>query len=207
VEGLASHLNGAAEDGHLLAVATVCGATCDFVLAYAELLGQSALQTGAVESGKRGHLTGLQTAIEQRDEAREVGGVEDDDDVLHVGAIGLDVLAEFTSNLAVALEEILAGHTLLTGSAAAGDDVLSILESLGHIGGGSEVDTVVTAVEHLFHHAFHSGSVDIVEAYVGRQLHGQRRLNHSGTDGTASAHNHKFVIGQKIHNSCRVLRV
>ena len=85
---------------------------------HAELLSEGFLQTGAVEGSERGELLGLQTAVDKSGKGGDVSGVEDDDDVLHVRAILMDEIAELSSNLAVALEKVFAGHTLLTGCTA-----------------------------------------------------------------------------------------
>ena len=69
---------------------------------------------GACECG---NLTGLQAGVEQGYETGKVSRIEDDYNVLHIGAVSLDVLAEFFSNLAVACEQVFTGHTLLAGSA------------------------------------------------------------------------------------------
>ena len=110
------NLHVAAEDGHLLAVATVGSATGNLVLHHAELLGESTLQTSGVQTGKSGNLTGLQARIEQCYQTGEVSGVEDDDNVLYIWTEFLDVLSQFLGNLTVAGEQILTGHASLTGS-------------------------------------------------------------------------------------------
>ncbi len=175
-------------------MATIRGAAGNLVLLHTELLGQGALQTSRVEGCKRSHLSGLQAAVEQSDQTCEVGRIEDDDNVLHVGAISLDVLAKLLCNLAVAGKEVFASHASLTGCATAGNDVLGILESLGNIGGCSEIHAIVATVEHLFHHTLHSGSVNVVETYVRSEAHSERCLHHCRTDGTASTNDHKLVI-------------
>ena len=94
------------------------GATGNLALHDTELLGQCALQTGGVQTCQCGYLTRLQTGIEQGDQTSEVGGVEDDDDVLNVGAVLLDVLTQLLGNLTVACQQVLTGHASLTGSTA-----------------------------------------------------------------------------------------
>ncbi len=51
-------------------------------------------------------------------ESRHVSRVEDDHDVVHIRAVLLDVVAELSRNLAVALEQILTGHAILAWSSA-----------------------------------------------------------------------------------------
>ena len=84
--------------------------------------------------------------------------------MLHVGAIGLDVLAELFGDFAVAFQEVFARHAFLAGCAAGGDDVFSVLEGLCHVGRGYDVYVAETALAHFFCHAF-SGE-HVVEADV-----------------------------------------
>ena len=105
----------ATEYGHLLAVATIGSTTGNLVLHYTELLSQCALQTGGVQTSEGSHLTRLQTRVQQCYQTSQVSGVEDDDDVLHVWAVLLDVLAQLLGNLTVASQQVLTGHTSLTG--------------------------------------------------------------------------------------------
>ena len=55
--------------------------------------------------------------MNQRGQSSHICGVEDHHHMLYIGAVLLDVVTEVGSNLAVALEQILTGHTSLTGSA------------------------------------------------------------------------------------------
>ena len=137
---------------------------------------------------------GLQAGVDEGCEGSDVSGVEDDDDVLHIGAVLLDVLAEVCSNLAVALEQILTRHTLLTGSATARNDVLSTCEGLLGIDGVGEVSTGEGAVAHLVIDAMHTGFVDVIQADVGGETQHQHTLHHVGADHTAGTDNHKLFV-------------
>ena len=97
-------------------MATIGVSASNLVLLYAELEGESLLQTCRVEGSERGQLVSLQTRVDESSEGGNVGGVEDNNYMLNVGAILLDVVTKVGSNLAVALEQILTGHTVLTGS-------------------------------------------------------------------------------------------
>ena len=96
----------------------------------------------------------------------------------HVGAVLLDVLTEFSGNLAVALEQVFAGHTLLTGSAAAGNDVLRTRESLSGIDGIADVCAREGTVTHLVVNAVNAGFVDVVQTNVVGKAEHQHALNH-----------------------------
>ena len=56
--------------------------------------------------------------MEKHYETGEVGRIEDDNHVLNVRAVFLHVLSEILGNLAVTLEKVLTGHTLLARSTA-----------------------------------------------------------------------------------------
>ena len=103
---------------HGLTVSAESTGAGHLALLHAELGGESFLQTGAVKSGKGGELVGLETRVDESRKGGHIGRVEDDNDVLDIGAVFTDVVTELGGNLAVALEQILAGHALLTGSAA-----------------------------------------------------------------------------------------
>ena len=156
------------------------GAAFNLALLNAELLGQRTLQTSGVETGKCSHLTGFQTAVEQCYQTGEVGWVEDDNHVLHVRAVLLDVLAQSFGNLAVALQQVLAGHTGLTWSTARRDNVLCILEGFSHIGRSNDVSLVETALSHLLGNTFYGiGSKgNVVKTNLTCQAHHQGRLHH-----------------------------
>ena len=117
-EGSAVDLHLGCEYGHCLSVSAVGVCAGNLALLYAELLGERLLETGGVEGGESGDALGLKASMQHHSEAGEIGGVEDDDYMLYVGAVGLDVLSEVLGYLAVALEEILAGHAFLAGSSA-----------------------------------------------------------------------------------------
>ena len=54
--------------------------------------------------------------MDEGGESRDVGGVENNNHVLDVGAVLLDEVAELGGNLAVALEQVFASHSVLTGA-------------------------------------------------------------------------------------------
>ena len=166
----------AAEYGHLLAVTTVCSTTCNLTLHHTELLGQCALQTGGVKTGEGCYLSGLQTRVQQCYQTGQVSGVKDDDDMLHVRAVLLDVLAQLFSNLTVTGQQVLTGHTGLTGSTTRRDDVLSVLESLLSVGGGNDVYVVETTLAHLFSYTL--GREYVVQTDFTCQTHHQGGLSH-----------------------------
>ena len=56
--------------------------------------------------------------MDESGEGSYIGRVEDDHHVLHVRAVLLDEVAELGGNLAVALEKVFAGHTVLARGAA-----------------------------------------------------------------------------------------
>jgi hypothetical protein len=64
-EGLAVDFHLRSEDCHLLTVTTIGVCTGHLILLYAELQGQSLLQTGRVETGERSQLVGLQARVNQ----------------------------------------------------------------------------------------------------------------------------------------------
>ena len=181
-----------AEDGHLLAVSAVGGAAGDFVLCHAKSLGQRAQQARGVECRERGHLAGLQARIKQRHQTGEVGGVEDNHHMLHVGTVALDVLAQILGNLAVAGEQVLAGHALPAWSAATGDDVLGTSIRLGGVGGGGDFHVAKATVAHLLGHAL--GREHVVEADVIGQTHHQGSLYHVGANHAGCADDDELVV-------------
>ena len=130
-----------------------------------------------------------------------VGRIEDDDDVLHIGAVGTDVAAEFGGDQAVAPQQVLAGHPFPARGASGRNDVFGILESLFRIDGRRHVDPLEAAVVHLGQNAFHSGLVNIIQAYVRSQSQHQGRLSHVGADHSAGTDNGQFLIRQKTHCS------
>ena len=114
--------------------------------------------------------------------------------MLHVGAVLLDVFTEVGSNLAVALEQVFAGHTLLAGSTTRGDDILSAREGYLGVNGIGEVGTRECAVAHLIVHAVYAGLVDIIETDVGGEAEHQHALHHVGADHTTGTYNHEFFV-------------
>ena len=160
----------------------------NLVLHHTKLLGQCTLQTGAVERSKSGHLTRLEAAVEESNQTGKVSGVEDDDHMLHIGTVGLDVLAQILSNLAVAGQQVLACHTLLTGCTTTGDDILGILECLSHIGSGCDAGVTETALAHFLCHTL--GREHVVQADVRGETHHQRALNHVAANHTGGTYNH-----------------
>ena len=92
--GDAVDLDAADEDGHLFAVPAVRAATGDFALQNAEVLRQSGLQARAVQRGQGGDAPGGESGMHQRGQARDVRGVENDDDKLAIWAVLFDVQAE-----------------------------------------------------------------------------------------------------------------
>ena len=193
-EGLAVDLHLGSEDSHLLAVATIGVSTRDLVLLHAKLEGESLLQTRRVESSERSQLVGLQARVDESGEGSHVGRVEDDDHVLHLGAILLDVVAEVGSDLAVALEQVLAGHTVLAGSTTRGDDVLSTREGLFSINGVGDVGTLESTLLNLIEYAMNARLIDIVEANVRSEAEHQNALYHVRTNHTACADDNELVI-------------
>lgn len=117
-EGLACDGGCGGVDCHLFAVAAVGAAVDYFVGGDVEVLGELVLEACAVESCEGCDLRGFEAGVEEGDEACDVGGVEDYDDVLNVGAVLADVLAELFGDECVAFEEVFACHACLTGSAA-----------------------------------------------------------------------------------------
>ena len=132
--------------------------------------------------------------MEKDHETGQVGRVEDHDDVLDIGAILLDILAEILGDLAVALEEVLTGHAFLAGCTTGRDDVLGVLESLGGIGRPGDVGTFESAVRHLGDNATQTGLIHIIQAHVGGETQHQRGLGHVGADHTSGTDNDQFFV-------------
>ena len=84
--------------------------------------------------------------MDEGHEPRDVCGVEDDDHMAYVWAIGLDVLTQLSSDLGIALEEVFACHPLLAWSTTRGDYILSTREGLLDAGGKGEVETLEATV-------------------------------------------------------------
>ncbi len=173
-------------------MATIGVGTGHFVLLYTELQGQGLLQTGRVEGCQRGQLIGLQTRVDQCGQSGNVGRVEDNDNMLHIGAILADVVTEVSGNFAIAFEQILTCHASLTRSTTRRNDVLStcecLLGSLSHLLGvahvlycGSVVSHIGTgecALLNLIKYAMNTGLIDIVKANVRSKTEHQCALDH-----------------------------
>ena len=166
----------------------------NLALLHTEFLCEGLLQTGAIEGCKAGELVGLEAGVDESGKGGDVGGVEDDHDVLHVRAILLDVVAEFSCDLAVALEEILAGHTLLTGSAAGRNNVFSIFECHGGIDGGGNVGTLESAVVDLCKNTLEAGLIDIVKTYVRSETEHECGLGHVGANHSTCSYNDQLFV-------------
>ena len=138
--------------------------------------------------------------MEEYDQTGQVSRVEDNDNVLDVGAILLDILAEFLGDLAVALQEVFPGHAGLAGSTAGRNDIFGILECDSRIGRPGDGGTLECAMGHLGDNAFQSGFVNIVQADVRRQFQHHGRLGHIGADHTGRTHDGQLLICQKFHN-------
>ncbi len=109
--------------------------------------------------------------------------------MFQVGAICLDIFSQLGSNFSIALQQVLAGHSVLTGSAARRNHVLRTGERFFHVGGEGEVHPFKTAVAHLFHHTFQALGKRVVKADIGREAHHCSRLHHVGTDHAGSSYN------------------
>ena len=83
-------------------MAAVCTGVGDLVGVDLEPLGQFVAQTCAVQCGQCGDAAGFNAAVEKRYQTRDVGRVENNNDVLYIRAIFLDVLTEVLGDLAVA---------------------------------------------------------------------------------------------------------
>ena len=97
-------------------MATVCVGTSNLILLNAELKSESLLQTSRVEGSERCKLVWLQTRVDKCSKSCNVSRVEDNNHVLYVRAIFLDVVAELSSNLAVAFQQVLTCHAVLARS-------------------------------------------------------------------------------------------
>ena len=122
------------EDCHLLTVAAVGTAVTDFIGRNLEVFGQFRTQTRGVQCREGRNLRRLQSCVDQRDETRDVGGIEDHNDVLHVRAISLEVFAELRSDLGIAFQQVLARHAGLAGRTARRYDVSRIGQRLPDVG-------------------------------------------------------------------------
>ena len=188
------------EDRHLLAVAAVGAAVADFVGRDFEVFGQLRTQARGVQRREGRDLRGFQPRIDQRDQPRDIGRVEDHHDVLHVRAVGLDVLAELFGDLGVAFQQVLARHAGLAGRTARRHDVSRIGQRLADVGRPRDVHPLESAVVKFLGHALQRRSIRIVKANVRRQAHHQRRLGHVRADHAGRTHDGEFLVRYKIHN-------
>ena len=133
-------------------------------------------------------------------EGSNVGRIEDDDYMLHFGAVLLDVLAELGCNLAVALQQVFASHAFLAGSTTAGNDVLGACESLSRIDGIGDVCTGESTMAHLVVNAMNTGFVDVIQANVWGKAEHQNALHHVRADHTAGTNDNEFLVCQEFHD-------
>ena len=172
------HLGRRSKYGHLLAVTAIGTAIFNLIGHRVEILGQLALQTGTVESCKGRYLRRFQARVEQHDETGNVGRVEDNHHVFHIGTIGPQIFTKLGSDLGIAFEQILTSHTGLAGGTARRYDISRTSESLFHIARVGEVHPLESTVAQLLGHPFESRSIRIVQADIGCQMHHQGRLSH-----------------------------
>ena len=187
------------EDRHLLAVAAVGAAVADLVGRNPEIFGQFAPQARGVQRREGRKLRRADTRIDERHQPRDVGRVEDHNDVFHVGAVSLDVLAELCGDLGIALEQVFARHAGLAGRAARRNDIGRSRERLLDIARPGDVHPFERTVVKLLGHALERRSIGIVKADVGRKAHHQRRLGHVRADHAGRAHDRELVVCQKFH--------
>ena len=169
-------------------------------LLYAEVGCKLGLETGGIEGCKGGHLRRLEAGVEEDHQTGKVGRVEDDNDMLDIGAVLLDILSEVLGNLAVPLEKVFTGHAGLAGSSSGGDDIFCILEGDCRVGGPGDVCSGEGAVVHLGDHSLESGLVDVIQAKIRCKLEHHGCLCHVGTDHAGSSDDGQFVICQKSHD-------
>ena len=132
-------------------------------------------------------------------EARDVGGIEDDDGQLAGRTVPLDLLAQVPGDLAVVLAQVLPGHASTAGSASRGDDVGGVREGLrlvygpGHLGSRKRtvIDLIGRPLERTFQRVVHG---DPIGGFGLKQ-----RLHQVGADGAGGAQNGDFLVGQ-IHS-------
>ena len=166
-----------------------------------EVLGQLGTQTRGIERREGRHLRRMQTAVNQRNETRDVGGIEDDDHMLDVGTISPNVLTELGCDFGVAFQKVLACHAGLAGGAARRNDVGGPGERIADVGGPGEVHPLERAVAQLLDNALQRGRKGVVKTDVGRQPHHQRGLCHVGTDHAGRADDRELFIGNEIHDT------
>ena len=137
--------------------------------------------------------------MDERGKCGHIGGIEDDNDMLDIGAVLLDEVTEFGGYLAIALEEVFAGHALLAGSATGRNDILGVLESHFGIYGPGDVGTFECAVVNLFGDTVYAGFIDVVKTDVGGKAEHERGLGHIGADHSAGAHDGQLFVSQILH--------
>ena len=137
--------------------------------------------------------------MDESGESRHIGRVEDNHNVVDIRAVLLDVVTELSGDLAVALEKILAGHTVLAWSAAGRDDELGACESLLRIGCPSHVGTWKSAVVHFLGHTVDSRFDDVIETDVRSKTEHKSGLSHVGADRTACTDDEQLLVCQKSH--------
>ncbi len=172
----------------------VCAGVDDIVRRNLEILGQLVAQTCAVEAGEGCYAGGFHARVEQRDKTCDVSRVEDNDDVLYIGAVFAHVLSEVLGDLRVAAEKILAGHACLAGSATRGYDIFRSGESFLDVIGESDVHVLESALQKFFCNAFKSLCVWIIEANVGCEVHHERCLRHVRSDHAGRTNDKKLFV-------------
>ena len=140
--------------------------TSNFVLLNAKLQCESLLQTGRVKGCEGCELVWLQTRVDESSKGSNVGRVEDDNDVLNLWAILLDVVAELGSNLAVALEEVLTGHTVFTWGTTGRNNILGTSESFSWVNGVSYVYAREGTLLYFVEYAMYTWLIDVVKTNV-----------------------------------------
>ena len=132
--------------------------------------------------------------MDQSDEPRDVSGVEDNDYVADIGTVSLDILTQLGCDLSVPLEQIFAGHAVLTRSATRGYYVLSPGECLLDIRGKGKVQPLEAAVADFLGDTLESRGEGVIETDVRRQSHHGSSLCHVRPDHTSSAYDGKLVL-------------
>ena len=175
--------------------------TYHLILLYAKLSSESLLQASRVKSSKRSELVGLQTRVNKSGKSGNVSGIEDYYHMLYVRAVLLDIVAKLSSNLAVAYEQILAGHTVFTRSTTRRDDVLSTRESNLRVNRIREICTRECAMAHFFIYTVYARLEDVIQADVRSKTEHECRLNHVAADHTTGTNDNEFFVSQKFHNN------
>ena len=186
-------------------MATIGAGACHVVLGHIEVFCKFGAQTGGVERGEGRHTRGFHPGVDQRDEAGDVGGIEDYHNMFHVGAVFLHVLAELLGYLGVSFQEVFAGHSGLAGSTSARHYIGCARKRFGHVGCVCEVHPLEATMAHLLIHSFERRSVWIVEADVGCEFHHHCRLGHVRPDHTGWTHDGEFFVCKEFHNRYRVI--